>query len=200
MTTYEEDIVDIYYNLQDFFTMKNIPFPAIEKRAGGKGRGEIDVLAIKIKDEEVRDVVHVEVGVSLTSKFPFSSPLRPNSDESYKLLKKFLLNDSGHMIEKLIGETKFRRVFVSSDFDEKFSEKLRQNIPKFKGEVIGINQENERVFLKLKYEEKVADIEIIPFSVILEGVKNLFKIKGLEKKNFQDPRYRAIHYLITQGK
>ena len=50
MTTYEEDIIDIYYNLMGYFTIKNIPFSAVEKRAGGKGRGEIDVLAIKIKN------------------------------------------------------------------------------------------------------------------------------------------------------
>ena len=47
MTTFEEDVVEIYYNLNDFFTIKNIPFSAVETRKGGAGRGEIDILAKK---------------------------------------------------------------------------------------------------------------------------------------------------------
>ena len=46
MTTYEEDLVDVYYNLNNYFTIRNIPFSSIGKNKGGKGRGEIDILAV----------------------------------------------------------------------------------------------------------------------------------------------------------
>ena len=42
-------------------------------------------------------------------------------------------------------------------------------------------------------------ITIIPFKVILKNLKDLFVKKGLEKKNFQDPRYRAIAYLLLEN-
>jgi len=200
MTTYEEDIVDIYYNLQNYFTMKNINFSAIEKRAGGKGRGEIDVLAVKTKDERVIDAVHVEVGVSITSSFPFTSKSNPGSDESRKLLKKFFWNDAEHKIKELIGNRKFRRVTISGNFDKNSVERLKQRIKDFDGEVVSIKKENEKIYMRVKYKEKTIDIEIIPFSIILEEVKELFKKSGLEKKNFQDSRYRAIQYLINADK
>ena len=33
----------------------------------------------------------------------------------------------------------------------------------------------------------------------MKMLKEVFKKNGLEKKNFQDPRYRMIQYLITNG-
>ena len=118
MTTFEEDMVDVYYNLQGYFTMKNIPFSAIEKRIGGEGRGEIDVLAVRIEDEKIKDLVHVEVGVSVTSPFPFTSTTKPKTDESLKLLRKFFRNDSEHKIKEIFGNSKFRSVIVSSEFSK----------------------------------------------------------------------------------
>jgi len=197
MTTYEEDIIDIYYNLMGYFTIKNIPFSAVEKRAGGKGRGEIDVLAIKIKNNKSVDAVHIEVGVSLTSAFPFTSRSKPEIDESNKLLKKFFKNDAEHKIRDLIGKTKCRKVTVCGKFDKKSANRLKRRIPAFDGKILNLKEKDNRIFLKLKYKEKVSDIEIIPFYIILAEVKRLFKEKGLENKNFQDPRYRAIQYLIN---
>ena len=55
MTTFEEDVVDVYYNLNRYFTIKNIPFASIEKKRGGKGRGEIDLIAIKAEENKIID-------------------------------------------------------------------------------------------------------------------------------------------------
>ena len=199
MTTYEEDILDIYYNLDGYFTIKNIPFSAIEKRAGGKGRGEIDVLAIKTKDGKVIDAVHIEVGVSLTSPFPFLSRSKPDIDESAKILKKFFKNDAEHKIRNLIGNTEYRAVTVCGRFDKASVNRLKTRIPDFGGEVLDLKEMENRIFLKIKYKERIKEVEIVPFYVILNGVKKLFKEQGLENKNFQDPRYRGIQYLINSS-
>ena len=140
MTTYEEEIVDIFYNLQGYFTILNIPFSASEKRKGGKGRGEIDVLAIKISEGKVVDAVHSEVSVSLTAKFPFTAKTHPNQDESFRLIKKFFNNDSETKIKEYIGETQFRRIVISSDFDKNSVERLKKRIPGFSGTLLNFKR------------------------------------------------------------
>jgi hypothetical protein len=197
MTTYEEDIADIYYNLQDYFTIMNIPFPPKEKREGGRGRGEIDLLAIKIKDNKVIDAIHVEVGVSLTSAFPFISKTRPKIDECNRIISKFFSNDSEYKIRELIGDTPFRRVMITSYFAKNCLEKLRERIPDFGGKIIEVSKDGEdKINLKIDYNNKILNLELITFPRILNDTKILFKKKGLENKNFQDTRYRAIHYMI----
>ena len=198
MTTYEEDIIDIYYNLNGYFTIKNIPFSAIEKRAGGKGRGEIDVLAIKVKDGKVIDAVHAEAGVSLTSAFPFTSRSKPEIDESGKLLKKFFKNDAEHKIKALIGKTKCRNITICGKFDKESVNRLKSNIPAFEGKILNLKEKDNKIILKIKYKNIIKEIEIIPFCIILKEVKKLFKEQNLENKHFQDPRYRAIQYLIME--
>lgn len=196
MTTYEEDIVDIYYNLLDYFTIKNIPFSQVEKKAGGKGRGEIDLLAIKIKDNKVIDAIHIEVSVSITSKFPFTSRTQPKIDESGKIIKKFFSNDSESKIKEIIGNTPFRRIVISSEFDNKSLNRIKERIPDFSGKVISIQRDDIGIKTKIEYNNKVLDIEIIPFKQMLNELKKLFKNKGMGKKNFQDPRYRGIQHSL----
>lgn len=200
MTTYEEDIVDICYNLKGYFTIMNIPFSAVEKRDGGKGRGEIDVLAIRIHDNQVKEAIHIEVSVSVSSKFPSKSKTQPKTDETGKLIKKFFTNDSGHKIREIIGDTEYKRVLISSEFDSKSLDRIKERMPDFGGEILRISDKDGRINLRLKYKDKSLDIEIIPFSQVLSETKELFIKKGLAKANFQDGRYRAIQYLINTSK
>lgn len=197
MTTYEEDIVDVYYNLQGYFTMKNVPFSAIEKRNGGKGRGEIDIIAVKVENENIKDVVHAEVSVSVTSQYPFVSNTQPQIDESGKILKKFFRNDSEHQLRKIFGHCKFRRVIVSSKFSNNVIDKLKERISYFGGKVEAIKEENGEIFITINDSNKTIEIEILPFDKLMNKLKELFKAQKLEKKNFQDPRYRALQYLVN---
>ena len=115
MTTYEEDIVEVYYNLQGYFTIKNIYVPPIKTRIGGEGRGEIDVLAVKVRDSRVKEVVHIEVSVSMTDKFPWGN----NQATKNLIIKKFFKNDSEPKVKGLIGKTPFKRLIVTSNFNKK---------------------------------------------------------------------------------
>ena len=200
MTTYEEDMVDAYYNLKGYFTMKNIPFSAIEKRPGGKGRGEIDILAIKAENGKVKDAIHIEVSVSVASLFPFTTLTEPTIDGSFKILKKFFRNDSESQIKKIFGNTKFRRILISSEFSHKASDKLKKRISDFGGKVVRIKEKDEKIFLTVKDSDKQFEIEIIPFTKVIRSAKKIFKKKNLKKKNFQDPRCRTLQYLSTHTK
>jgi hypothetical protein len=196
MTTYEEDIVDLWYNLQGYFTILNISFSAVKKRKGGKGRGEIDLLAIKVDDGKISNAVHIEVSVSVTTKFPEKSATNSGSDESGKIVKKFLSNDSRHKIKEFIGKIPYKRIFISSDFSKDVCDKLKQNIPRFGAKVISIKENNGQVNMTINYNNKKTDIEIIPFRHIFDETKKLIIQNGLINKNFQDTRYRALQAFI----
>ncbi len=200
MTTFEEDMVDVYYNLRGYFTMKNIPFSAIEKRPGGKGRGEIDILAIRVTDDKIKDIVHAEVGVSVTSPFPFVSTARPGIDECNKMLRKFFRNDSEHKIREIFGGSNFRRVIVSSTFSKNAVDKLKKRIVDFGAEIKKVEEKEGEIFITIEDSGKTLEIEILPFNKIMKTLKKTFKESGLEMKNFQDPRYRMIQYMVNNGK
>ncbi len=138
MTTYEEDVVDIYYNLKNFFTMKNIAFSAIEKRKGGKGRGEMDLLAIKVNKGRFDEAI---LGCSRTGK---------------------------------------------------------KRMKELSAEVISIDRRENKIFLTLKFSEKVLDIILFPFEEMLKEIAVLFYEKKLLYTNFQDPRYRALQYYVKK--
>ncbi|MEM4521373.1 MAG: hypothetical protein QXF23_06600 [Candidatus Bathyarchaeia archaeon] len=89
MARFEEEIVERYYNVMGYLTIKHVPYSSPIKRAGGKGRGEIDLLAVKLGDKgTVEDRIWCEISVSITSHFPFISE-KPNVNEVSKLVKKF---------------------------------------------------------------------------------------------------------------
>ena len=46
MSTFEEDLVDVYYNLNNYFTIRNIPFSSVNKNKGG--------IKIKVGKAEVK--------------------------------------------------------------------------------------------------------------------------------------------------
>jgi len=196
MSTYEEDIADMYYNLNDYFTIMNIPFSAIEKRIGGLGSGEIDVLAVKVKNNKFLDAVHAEVSVSISEKFPFRSDKgNKGADDCYKILKKFFLSDGEYKIKEILGKTKYKRVAITSTFKKDCLEKIKERMPYWGAKVINHSQAKGKIKLKINYKSKTLDIELIPFEILLQETMRLFKSKGLIGKNFQDKRYRAINYL-----
>lgn len=193
MTTFEEDLVDIYYNLDNYFTMRNIPFSSIEKRKGGKGRGEIDLLAVLIKDEKFLNCSHIEVGVSVSDKFP-------HGDTPEKIIKKFFSNDSEIAIKKIIGNTNYWRIMVTSDFKRNAKELLRKGLQDKGAEVISMASTGAKnynnILLELKYEGKVKKIVIYTFTHIFFKLLKKFQEKGFILKNFQDSRLRSIQQYL----
>lgn len=110
MSTFEEDLVDVYYNLNNYFTIRNIPFSSVNKNKGGKGRGEIDLLAVLIKDGKFVNCSHIEVSVSITGKFPY------NNDTSDYIIKKFFSSGAEKKIADIVGNVDYFSVFITSDF------------------------------------------------------------------------------------
>ncbi len=204
MTRFEEDVVECYYNLKEYLTIKNIQFPAVKKRPGGKGRGEIDLLAIKVGNRgRVKDAVWVEIGVSVSSRFPFISRTRPEGvDEVRKLLKKFFESDAEHKIKKLLKGLKYNCRIVSSDFSSKTKDNLVNRLAELGARVVSVSENRDTINIKIRFKnlEKnniERDIEIVPFSEILLRLRAIFDEEGLMTRDFQDPRLRAIQYLVA---
>ncbi|HLD07258.1 MAG TPA: hypothetical protein VJC16_07065, partial [Candidatus Nanoarchaeia archaeon] len=131
MTTFEEDVVEIYYNLNDFFTIKNIPFSAVETRKGGAGRGEIDILAIHVKDKNFKNCSHIEASFSMTDGFP-----HVNSGKT--IIRKFFSNDSEAKIKEIVGNTPYSCIMITSDFKRDTKERLKNKIIKGGGKVLNL--------------------------------------------------------------
>jgi len=207
MTTYEEDIVEVYYNLKGYFTRKNIAFSATVKRPGGRGRGEIDLLAIKPdKNGRIEDAIRVEVSVSAKSFFPFTDK-NGSADEIKRLLKKFFLCDVNKKLKELLGNFKsIRNIMVSSDFNNKTIEKIERRLKEEKVKSFNIKDLNESIELDIchgskkdKFEYRRLKITIIPFSKIIEELKEKFR-DDLMDKSFQDPRLRGLQHLFKAQK
>lgn len=197
MTTFEESVVECYYNLKGYFTIKNIQFSAIEKRRGGKGRGEIDLLAVKIgKNGKVDDAMRVEISVSVSSTFPFISKKRINVDEVWRLLKKFFISDADVKIKEYLKDLEWRNQLISSDFDAKTKERLKTRLEELGAKVEALTQSNGSLKLKIRFEDKVKEIEIVPFPDIWKKLRQIFKEQKLLKKNFQDQVMRGIQHFV----
>jgi hypothetical protein len=175
MATFEEQIVKSYYNLKNYFTLENIPFSATRKRKGGKGRGEIDLIAIKIdrNSGKVEEAIHIEVTASVDAKFPFKSE-EPSVDEVYKLLKKFFISDADDKLKEFYcGNYKFQ--FITSVFKEDVEEQLEKRLKYWGADVLGMKKEGESLLVKVRYEEKTKEIMITPFTHILNELVALTK-------------------------
>jgi len=175
MATFEEQIVKSYYNLKNYFTLENIPFSAVRKRKGGKGRGEIDLIAIKIdrNSGKVEEAIHVEVTASIDAKFPFKSE-NPNIDEVYKLLKKFFISDADDKLKEFYGGN-YKFHFITSVFKEDIEEQLKERLKHWGADVLEMKKEGESLSVKVRYEEKVKEIRITPFTNILNELVALTK-------------------------
>jgi hypothetical protein len=192
MATFEEQIVKSYYNLKNYFTLENIPFSATRKRKGGKGRGEIDLIAIKIdrNSGKVEEAIHIEVTASVDAKFPFKSK-EPSVDEVYKLLKKFFISDVDDKLKEFYcGNYKFQ--FITSVFKEDVEEQLEKRLKYWGADVLGMKKEGESLLVKVRYEDKTKEIMITPFTHILNELVAL--IKG-RTEYFSISTLRAMQWL-----
>jgi hypothetical protein len=191
MATFEEDVVKAYYNLNNYFTIENVPFRAKEKRAGGKGKGEIDLIAIKINKDNGRleEAIHVEVTASIDAKFPFISK-KGGADEVYKLLKKFFINDVDRKLAEYYSG-KYKYQFITSPFAKDISDKLKKRLKDFKAKIIDYKMNDEAILLTIKYNGKIKQIEIIPFTVILKRFLDLIQDR---KEYFSKITIRAMQW------
>jgi len=83
------------------------------------GRGEIDVLAVLIKDGKFVNCSHIEVSVSVTGKFPYN-------DTSDYIIKKFFSSGAEKKITEFIGNVNYFSIFITSDFRKNTKELLRK--------------------------------------------------------------------------
>jgi len=191
MTTFEEDIVDLYYNLNDYFTIKNIPFQAIKKRRGGAGRGEIDILAVQTKKGKINDCSHIEVSFSRTDKFP-------HADSGKKIIKKFFSEDCEERIKDIIGDIPDTYIMITSSFKKDVKKRLRNRLGNQGTRILELVGEDKgnTLILKLVYKGRTKTILIYTFEHILFKLMEIFDKQNLLTMNFQDPRLRAIQHYI----
>lgn len=194
MTTFEEDLVDVYYNIDNYFTIRNIPFSSINKNKGGKGRGEIDILAVLIKDGKFVNCSHIEVSVSVTSKFPY------NDTPDY-IIKKFFSGGSEKKITEIIGNVNYFSILITSDFSRNAKDLLRKRLSEKEGvEVVSIASTGatnyNTIILEMKYEGKTKKVLLHTFTHIFFQLLKKFQEKGYIYKNFQDSRLRSIQHQL----
>lgn len=163
MTTFEEDLVDVYYNLNNYFTIKNIPFSSPKKQKGGKGRGEIDLLAVLIKDGKFMNCTHIEVSVSVTTQFPYS-------DTPDYMIKKFFSSGAEKKIVDTVGNVEYSSILITSDFRKNAKELLRKGLSEKGVEIISIASTGttnyNTLILDIKYNDKIKQILIQTFTHI----------------------------------
>jgi hypothetical protein len=182
MATYEEELVKAYYNLENYFTIENIPFKSKEKKKGGKGRGEIDLLGIKIDKDSgrVEDAICVEVSTSITDKFPFQKDV--NTCGVNKILKKFFESDIDEKLKDYYSPDKFNFIFVTSSFKKNVYEELEERL-KSKVEEFEILNKEERsseldpISVRIKHNGKNKIVNIIPITWFIEELKKIMKEK-----------------------
>ncbi len=201
MTTFEEDVLECYYISLGYLTLKNHIFSASKKRDGGEGRGEIDLLAVKLnQDSEIEDVAVFEIKFSITSPYPWEDSVK-------QLIKKFIKQDIEKAIVKIVGKNvDFKFYFAVGIFNsttkQNLIKKLNREIPgKYKLDDINDQSkpyEKYRLLLtarNIEDEEKTAQITIINFQEMHKFILRYFKKKELYKKGYTDSRFRSIaHY------
>jgi len=190
MATFEEQAVKSYYNLKGYFTIENISFPSKEKKKGGRNRGEIDLIAIKIdrNSGKVKEAIHIEVSPSLTENFPFISDNQ--ADEVRKLLKKFFISDSDFKLKEFYEED-YKFQFVSGRFGKDAEERLKRRLEELGAEVLDIRMEGESILVKVRYEGKTKEIRIVQFTNILKEL--IMLTKGRREYSF-NPIIRALQW------
>ena len=209
MVRFEEEVVGRWYNLQGYLTALNIPFESPVKRSGGKGRGEIDVLALKLDTNgKIVEGIHTEVSVSVTSRFPWIEK-GSTGDDANRMLKKFFSKGAENKIREYFGCTRYKNRLISSEFSSNAVNKLRnrfQQIPN--SSLIDIVGSKSKITLSIYNVPKDWDIEvpctktieIIPFSNIINDLKIIFKEQKLSEKDFADVVMRSIQCMFIKEK
>jgi hypothetical protein len=182
MATFEEELVKAYYNLEKYFTIENIPFKPKEKKKGGKGKGEIDLLGIKIDKDSgrVEDAICVEVSTSLVDHFPFSKG--DEKSGTGKILERFFEKDIDEKLKDYCPPEKFNFIFVTSPFKKNVYEELEKRL-KPKVEEFEILNREERaleldpISVRIKHNGKKKRVKIIPITWFIKELKNKMKKK-----------------------
>lgn len=200
MVTFEEELVNGYYNLKGYFTIQNLNFPAAKKRRGGKGRGEIDLLAIRVGDVgKVVDAMHIEVSVG-SYAFPFIDK-SGGADEIKRMLKKFFLNDSDVYTNKLLRNIKCKSQMITSKLDKKSLNRIQNRLIELDVSFSSISEKNNRIYLLgVICNGKKKDIEICPFSTLVSELKGLFIDKKMLTRDFQNQSLAAFQHLVRFSK
>ena len=208
MARFEEEVVERWYLIRGYLTARNVGYEPLVKRPGGRGRGEIDILALKLGGGGVEDRVRCEVSVSVTSTFPFISKTRREVDEVYRLVKKFFSKGAHSKAVEYLGSEEYERQLVSSELAKNYEELLRNNLPRFGSNLIGVTpkfSEGKVESVKVVIEHRpidseiemggVMEIEVIPFQTVVGELRGEFERRGLTKRDFADPTMRSIQYL-----
>jgi len=180
MATFEEELVKAYYNLEKYFTIENIPFKPKEKKKGGKGKGEIDLLGIKIDKDSgrVEDAICVEVSTSIVDHFPFSKG--DEKSGTGKILERFFEKDIDEKLKDYCPPEKFNFIFVTSPFKKNVYEELEKRL-KPKVEEFKILNREERtseldpISVSIKHNGKNKKVKIIPITWFIKELKNKMK-------------------------
>ena len=61
-----------------------------------------------------------------------------------------------------------------------------------------IYRNNNKIDVKLTYNDITETIEILSFPLLMEEMVELFKKHNYLRKDFQDPRLRGLQYLVNQ--
>ncbi|MEM2352292.1 MAG: hypothetical protein QXT26_07780 [Thermoproteota archaeon] len=204
MVRFEEEVVERYYNIMGYLTAKNIPYPSPAKRPGGKGRGEVDLLAVKLgRGRVVEDSVWCEVSVSVTALFPFICKKKPSVDEVCKLVRKFFSSGAEMVVAQYLSTRNYRYQLISSELSGRCKELLRDNMPSgskllsVRDTEWGIEVEHKALDPEIEVSG-VRRIEVVPFSKILERLAEKFESKGFMEKDFADIIMRSIQHLAKQ--
>jgi limonene-1,2-epoxide hydrolase len=127
-----------------------------------------------------------------------------------KLLKKLLSRGADEKAREYFGTGEYRNQFIVSEFAGDARGLLRKRIEELKGtgefnaEVIRVEGDGPKILLEVKNDPRdiemelsgVREAEILPFSYIMKELIDLFKEKGLARKDLHDPIMRAIQYIV----
>jgi molybdopterin converting factor small subunit len=205
MVRFEEEVVERWYNLRGYLTAKYVGYSSPAKKKGGKGRGEIDLLACKIGEEgKVSDCVRVEVGVSVIGNFPWVGRKRISSDDTGRLLKKFFSKGADLKVKEYFGTLRYRNQMISSEFANDAKDVLKGRLEELGAKVVKIEQKESKIVAKIAYKPQDEDIElrdereieIIPFSMVMKDLKKIFQDQDLMHRDFSDVVMRSIQHMV----
>jgi hypothetical protein len=203
---FEEEVVERWYILKGYLTTRNILYQSPVKRPGGKGRSEIDLLAVKLEDNSIKERVHCEISVSITSPFPFISKKRLGVDEVRRLVKRFFSKGAELKVIEYLGTDNYKRVLVTSRFADNIKELLEGNLPRFNATLVSMNETTLGYEVEIEHSPSDPEVEVkgkrkielVEFPTILKELKDDFKEMGLMKKDFADPIMRALQWLTWE--
>ena len=208
---YEEKLVESYFITKGYLTAKNIIFSSPAVKKGGKGGGEIDVLAVKLSSGEIKEAIRCEVAYSTVATFPYIARgvKKQAQDETRRMIKKFFSIGAAHKINEY-GIINPLNLYISSDFHPKVEEKLSNRLKEIGEHLININFDkvNRTIILELDHtpsDKKIElggkkRIQIREFKSILRDLVQMMKVKGLATKHHLDEVLRGIQHIIKLEK